>query len=112
MTLGIKLGLDPAMLYEVITNAAGRSWLFENRVPRIIAGDYSPKSAVDIFVKDLGIVTETARGETFPAPVAAAALQMFLAASGAGMGRDDDSSVARVYASLAGIELPDGGSGN
>lgn len=104
-----KQGLDLARVYEVITASAGNSWMFENRVPHVLDGDYAPKSAVEIFVKDLGIVQDMARRERFPVPVSAAALQMFLAAAGAGMGREDDASLARVYASLSGTVLPPGG---
>jgi L-threonate 2-dehydrogenase len=102
-----KQGLDLAKVYEVITASAGNSWMFENRVPHILAGDYRPLSAVEIFVKDLGIVQDMARAERYPVPLAAAALQMYLAASGAGYGQDDDSSVARVYAQLSGAKLPE-----
>lgn len=109
MTFGIKNGLDPKQLYEVIRKAAGGSWMFENRVPHILDGDYSPKSAVEIFTKDLGIVLDTARAEQFPVPVASAALQMFMMTAAAGMGQDDDASVARLYAQIAGLELPKGG---
>ncbi|MCB1720109.1 MAG: NAD-binding protein, partial [Candidatus Competibacteraceae bacterium] len=98
----------PDQVYDVITHAAGSSWMFENRVPHILAGDYQPKSAVNIFTKDLGIVLDTARAEDFPVPVAGAALQMYLMAAAAGMGQDDDTSVARVYAQLAGLQLPTG----
>ena len=101
-----RQGLDLARVYEVITASAGNSWMFQNRVPHILAGDYSPASAVEIFVKDLGIVQDMARAHRFPVPVAAAALQMFLATAGAGMGRDDDSSVARLYASIGNATLP------
>jgi 3-hydroxyisobutyrate dehydrogenase len=61
---------------------------------------------VDIFVKDLGIIQDMARSAKFPVPVSAAALQMFLMTSGAGMGRDDDASVARLYARVTGTSLP------
>ena len=91
---------------EVIKGSAGNSWMFENRVPHILEGDYTPLSAVEIFVKDLGIVQDIARQERFPAPIAAAALQMYLATSGAGMGGDDDASLARLYAQLSGTVLP------
>jgi putative dehydrogenase len=101
-----KQGLDLAKVYEVITASAGNSWMFGDRVPHVLDGDYRPKSAVDIFVKDLGIVQDMARNARFPVPLSAAALQMFIAAAGSGMGRDDDASVARVYAALAGVELP------
>ncbi len=106
MTLAAKQGLDLAKVYEVITASAGNSWMFENRMPRVLEGDYTPTSTVEIFVKDLGIVQDIARAERYPAPLAAAALQMFLAAAGAGMGRNDDSSLARVYAQLSGAKLP------
>ncbi|WP_449409376.1 L-threonate dehydrogenase [Methylobacterium komagatae] len=107
MSFAAKQGLDLAKVYEVITKSAGNSWMFENRVPHILDADYSPRSAVDIFVKDLGIVQDMARAEKYPVPVAAAALQMFLMASGAGMGRDDDASVARLYAQVSGAKLPE-----
>jgi 3-hydroxyisobutyrate dehydrogenase len=106
ITFAQRQGLDIAKVYDVITASAGNSWMFENRVPHVLDGDYAPRSAIDIFVKDLGIVQDMARAAKFPVPVAASALQMFLAASGSGMGRDDDASVARVYASLAGVALP------
>jgi 3-hydroxyisobutyrate dehydrogenase len=108
ITFAAKQGLDLSRVYEVITASAGNSWMFENRVPHILDGDYRPLSAVEIFVKDLGIVQDMARGARYPVPLAAAALQMYLAAAGAGMGRDDDSSLARIYAQLSGTPLPGG----
>lgn len=107
MAFAAKQGLELAKVYEVITASAGNSWMFENRVPHILAGDYRPLSAVEIFVKDLGIIQDMARSARYPVPVAAAALQMYLATAGAGMGRDDDSSLARTYAALSGAVLPD-----
>ena len=108
MVFAASQGLDLALVYEVITASAGNSWMFENRMPHVLAGDYSPASAIDIFVKDLGIVDDMARAARMPTPIAAAALHMYLAASGMGMGRDDDSSVARVYATLGNQTLPGG----
>jgi 3-hydroxyisobutyrate dehydrogenase len=105
-----KQGLDIRKVYEVITASAGNSWMFENRVPHVLEGDYTPRSAVEIFVKDLGIVQDMARSARFPVPMAAAALQMFLMTAGAGMGRDDDASVARLYAQVTGTALPGSGS--
>ena len=101
-----RQGLDLARVYEVITRSAGNSWMFENRIPHVLEGDYSPKSAIDIFTKDLGIVLDMAREAKFPVPIAGAALQMYLMTAAAGMGRDDDASVARLYAQLAGLKLP------
>jgi len=106
MAFAAKQGLDIKKVYEVITASAGNSWMFENRMPHVLDGDYAPRSAVDIFVKDLGIIQDMARTAKFPVPVSAAALQMFLMTSAAGMGRDDDASVARMYARVTGTKLP------
>ena len=108
VTFAAKQGLDIRRVYEVITASAGNSWMFENRVPHILDGDYTPRSAVDIFTKDLGIVLDMARASKFPVPVAGSALQMFLMTAAAGMGRDDDASVARLFARIAGLDLPEG----
>jgi L-threonate 2-dehydrogenase len=106
ITFAARQGLDLQKVYDVITASAGNSWMFENRMPNVIAGDYKPRSAVEIFVKDLGIVQDMARNARFPAPLASAALQMFLMASASGMGRDDDASVARLYGRISGTKLP------
>jgi 3-hydroxyisobutyrate dehydrogenase len=106
MAFASSEGLDLQKVYEVIRASAGNSWMFENRVPHILDGDYAPRSAVDIFVKDLGIVLDMGRANAFPVPLASAALQLFLMTSAAGMGRDDDASVARLYARIAGLQLP------
>ena len=86
MALGIRaLASIPNVLYEVISNSAGSSWMFQNRVPHILAGDYTPLSAVNIFVKDLGIVLDSAKKLTFPLPITATAHQMYLMAGAAGL---------------------------
>ncbi len=108
LALGIRAGADPQTLYDVISSSAGSSWMWQNRVPHILAGDDTPLSAVNIFVKDLGIVLDQARALTFPLPMASAAHQLFLAAAAAGHGGKDDSFVIRVWQALAGIELPGG----
>jgi len=101
-----RQGLDIRKVYDVITASAGNSWMFENRMPHVLDGDYAPRSAVEIFVKDLGIIQDMARNARFPVPIASAALQMFLMTAAAGMGRDDDASVARIYARVTGTKLP------
>jgi 3-hydroxyisobutyrate dehydrogenase len=105
MALGLKAGCDPQALFEVISNSAGSSWMFQNRVPHILAGDYTPLSAVNIFVKDLGIVLDYARKSFFPLPLSATAHQMFLQASAAGHGGEDDAAVVKIF---PGIALPAG----
>jgi 3-hydroxyisobutyrate dehydrogenase len=106
LALGIRAGADPKTLFEVISSSAGSSWMWQNRVPHILEGDDTPLSAVNIFVKDLGIVLDQARALTFPLPMAATAHQLFLAASAAGHGGRDDAFVIRFYQALTGIALP------
>ncbi|MDM0106080.1 NAD(P)-dependent oxidoreductase [Variovorax sp. J22R24] len=103
MALGLREGVAPDALYEVITHSAGNSWMFENRMAHVLAGDYTPLSAVDIFVKDLGLVLDTARASKFPLPLASTAHQMFMQASTAGFAKEDDSAVIKIF---PGIELP------
>ncbi len=103
MALGLREGVAPDALYEVITHSAGNSWMFENRMAHVLAGDYTPLSAVDIFVKDLGLVLDMARASKFPLPLSSTAHQMFMQASSAGFAREDDSAVIKIF---PGIELP------
>jgi 3-hydroxyisobutyrate dehydrogenase len=103
MALGLKAGCDPQALYEVISNSAGSSWMFQNRVPHILNGDYRPLSAVNIFVKDLGIVLDYAKKNVFPLPLSATAHQMFMSAAAAGHGGEDDAAVVKIF---PGISLP------
>ena len=103
MALGLREGVDPAALYEVITHSAGNSWMFENRMAHVLAGDYTPLSAVDIFVKDLGLVLDMARASKFPLPLSSTAHQMFMQASTAGYAREDDSAVIKIF---PGIQVP------
>lgn len=106
LTFGMTQGVSPESFLDVIPKCAGTSWMLENRAPHVVAGDYTPHSAVDIWPKDLGIVLDIAKGAKFGAPLTAAALQQYLAASGSGLGREDDAAVAKVYARNAGLSLP------
>jgi len=105
MALGLREGVDAEALYEVITHSAGNSWMFENRMAHVLAADYTPLSAVDIFVKDLGLVLDMARATKFPLPLSSTAHQMFMQASTAGFAKEDDSAVIKIF---PGIELPKG----
>jgi L-threonate 2-dehydrogenase len=106
LTLAASEGLDVAQVYDVISVSAGNSWMFGNRGRHIVDGDYTPHSAVDIFVKDMGIVTSEAAGAGASVPLSETALALFKEASAAGLGRMDDAAVAMVLARRAGIRLP------
>ena len=103
MALAAKAGIPLDLMYDVVTHAAGNSWMFENRMKHVVDGDYTPLSMVDIFVKDLGLVTDTGKALRFPLPLASTAFNMFTEASNAGHGKEDDSAVIKIF---SGIELP------
>lgn len=106
MALAAGIGLDLATVHEVITASAGNSWMFENRGAHVVAGDYAVRSAVDIFVKDLGIVAAEAADAGMKTPLTETALGLFQEAAAAGMGRQDDASVALILARKGGVRLP------
>lgn len=103
MALAARANIPLDLMYDVVTNAAGNSWMFENRMKHVVDGDYTPTSMVDIFVKDLNLVSDTAKDLKFPLPLASTALNMFTSASNAGFGQEDDSAVIKIF---DGIELP------
>ena len=105
ITFGITQGIEPKKFLEVISECAGTSWMLENRAPHIIDDDYSPKSSINIWPKDLGIVLDIAKKSNFSAPLTATAMQQFVAAAGSGLGHEDDAAVAKIYARNAGIKL-------
>ncbi|TKY44805.1 oxidoreductase YgbJ [Spatholobus suberectus] len=100
-----RLGLNTRLLFEFITISGGTSWMFENRGQHMIDNDYTPCSALDIFVKDLGIVTRESSSWKVPLHLSTIAHQLYLAGSAAGWGRIDDAGVVKVYEMLTGVRV-------
>jgi 3-hydroxyisobutyrate dehydrogenase len=100
--LAAKVGVDLKVLLDIMSGSAASSWMLKDRGPRMLQSEPEITSAVDIFVKDLGIVMEAGRDAQAAVPIAALAHQMFVAASGSGSGRADDSQVIRSYYALNG----------
>ncbi len=100
LSLAQKAGIDGGLLLEILGGSAASSWMLKDRGPRMLVDDPPVTSAVDIFVKDLGIVLDAGRSSKAALPLAAAAHQMFLAASGMGHGLADDAQVLRAYRAL------------
>ncbi|KAI1866679.1 uncharacterized protein JN550_007532 [Neoarthrinium moseri] len=92
------LGLDLARTREAILQSQGRSWMFDNRSPRMLHPEFQPiASALTIILKDTSIITSEARRAGFPTPMASTAEQVYFSGLGKGYGPDDDSSMVRVY---------------
>ena len=104
--LAAKVGVNLDILLEIMSGSAASSWMLKDRGPRMLKSDPEVSSAVDIFVKDLGIVLDTGREKKTALPIAAVAHQMFLAASGRGEGLADDSQVIRSYYAVNGTRQP------
>jgi putative dehydrogenase len=102
--LAAKVGVDLRILLEIMSGSSASSWMLKDRGPRMLESEPEVTSAVDIFVKDLGIVLDAGRDVKAALPLAAAAQQMFLATSGRGDGKADDSQVIRSYLALNGIK--------
>lgn len=99
-------GLDLADVVRVISQSAGTSWMFENRAPHVLDNDYAPRSSINIWPKDLGIVAGIAEAAGLPVPLTETALAQYRKAVEAGLGQQDDAAITRVYASAAGLKLP------
>lgn len=102
LTLAAKVGVDCRLMLDILGGSAAASWMLHDRGPRMLEADPAVTSAVDIFVKDLGLVLEAGQDARVALPMAAVAHQMFLAVSGRGDGAADDSQVIRAYRALNG----------
>lgn len=108
MAFGVAQGADPKLLFEIIKDAAGGSWMFGDRVPHMLADDYTPKSAVNIWAKDLGLVLDQAKSMSMPVPVTAAAHQVVQMAVAKGLGGQDDAAFVKVYEAFTGAKIVPG----
>jgi L-threonate 2-dehydrogenase len=95
-----RQGIDPALALELLSGSAASSWMLKNRGPRMVSDDPTVSSSVDIFVKDMGLVLDAGKSAKMGLPLAALTHQMFLAASGMGLGDKNDSQVIELYRAL------------
>jgi 3-hydroxyisobutyrate dehydrogenase len=104
MNVAERAGVSLETMHEIISVSAGNSWMWGDRGPRMMMDDPPVTSAIDIFVKDLGIVLDQGKAARQGLPLASAAMQMFLATSGLGHGAADDSQVIRAYRAMNGAK--------
>jgi 3-hydroxyisobutyrate dehydrogenase len=93
MALARRLGLDPAQVVDVVNASSGGSWIFADRMPRALAGDYAPRAAARILAKDVGIAAALAARHGVEATFAHAAHAAFEATVAAGYGEADDAAI-------------------
>jgi 3-hydroxyisobutyrate dehydrogenase len=102
LSLAEKIGVDSKTMLDILVGTSAGSWMLKDRGPRMLEADPEVTSAVDIFVKDLGIVLEAGRETKAALPMTALAYQLFNSTSGRGEGAADDSQVIRAYRALNG----------
>ena len=105
MVLGVKAGLDPRMIYEVVRVSTGASAAWELRVPRILAGDFEPGGTIDISYKDQELETAFAKRLGVPLLLANLTQQVYQMARAQGLNKQDGAAVVKVFEKLAGVTV-------
>jgi L-threonate 2-dehydrogenase len=106
MALAIRIGLNPRTVFDVVNESSGASWVFRDRITRVLEGDYEPRAALPILTKDLSLSLELARAHDFRLPLGEQAHQVFAASAASPFGAEDDAAIIKYYQSLTGINLP------
>jgi 3-hydroxyisobutyrate dehydrogenase-like beta-hydroxyacid dehydrogenase len=108
LVLGVKAGLDPQTIYEVVRVSTGTSFAFETRVPRILGRDFAPGGTVDISFKDQELETQFAKQLGVPVLLANVSQQVYQMARAAGLNKEDGSAIVKVLERLAGVTVKGG----
>jgi 3-hydroxyisobutyrate dehydrogenase-like beta-hydroxyacid dehydrogenase len=108
MVMGVKAGLDPQTIYDVVRVSTGTSYAFENRVPRMLRRDFAPGGTMDISFKDQELETGFAKQLGVPVLLANVSQQVYQMARAAGLNKEDGSAVVKVFETLAGVTVKGG----
>jgi 3-hydroxyisobutyrate dehydrogenase-like beta-hydroxyacid dehydrogenase len=106
MAMAAKLGLDLEQAADVVSASSGASWIFADRMPRALAGDYAPRAAARVLLKDVGLFVHAARQLGLSAPMAECAHEIFHDTVARGFAEEDDAAVLKRYAQAWRVELP------
>jgi 3-hydroxyisobutyrate dehydrogenase len=105
MVLGVKAGMDPRQLFDILSTSGGRSHHFLKRMPNVLAGDFTPNFSIALSKKDVSLALGLAAGLGFPMMVASAVRQVYEAAAAQGLADQDMAAVTRLYEEWAGVEV-------
>jgi len=105
LVLGVKAGLDPKTIYEVVRVSTGTSSAFERGAARMLARDFSPAGTVDISFKDQELETAFAKQLGAPLLLANVSQQVYQMARAAGLGKQDGTAIIQVLERLAGVKV-------
>ncbi|WP_339234525.1 NAD(P)-dependent oxidoreductase [Oceanobacillus sp. FSL W7-1281] len=104
-TLGVKGGVDPEIMREVILNGSGRCWALEDRMPVILDRNFEPGFTVDLHTKDISLALEVGKELQVPLYVTSLVHELFKTLQAKGEGRKDNSAVITLYEALAETEV-------
>lgn len=99
--LGVKCGMDPARLFEILSISGGRSAHFNHDFPQVLEGNYAPGFKTSLAVKDLGLILELASSQDYPARLAPVIAALYTDAAQHGSGEEHFTSVVKIYEDLA-----------
>jgi L-threonate 2-dehydrogenase len=109
MVLGIKAGLDPKVIFDMVTSGAGNSRVFELRAPMMVKNRYDDATMkIKIWQKDMAVIGEYAAMLGCPTPMFSATLPIYAAAMSTGHAMDDTAAVCAVLESMAGVDRKGG----
>ena len=97
LALGIKAGLDPRLLFDVISASSGASWIFQDRMARVLQNDFAPRACAHILSKDMTLATAMADASNCDTPIGDAALAIFRETLARGWGELDDAATIKTY---------------
>ena len=103
--LGVRAGMEPQRLHEILRTSAGRSYHFEKRFPNILARNFAPGFTVDLARKDLGLAVDMARSHDVPVPATSLLHQLYNACAALGEGPSDFAAIIKLFESWARIEV-------
>jgi 3-hydroxyisobutyrate dehydrogenase-like beta-hydroxyacid dehydrogenase len=98
MAMAARMGLAPSQVAQVVSASSGASWIFDDRMPRALAGDYAPRAATRVLLKDIGLFIHAAREFGLTAPMAECAHEIFHDAVARGYAEQDDAALLKRYA--------------
>jgi len=105
MVLGVRAGMDPARLFEILKNSGGRSHHFLKRMPNVLAGDFTPNFSIALSRKDVGLALTLAASLGMPMHVASAVKQVYETAMADGLGNQDMAAVTKLYEAWTGVQV-------
>jgi len=105
MVLGVKAGLDPRAIYEVVRASTGASAAWELRVPRMLSGDFEPGGTIDISYKDQELETAFAKHLGVPLLLANLTQQVYQMARAQGLNKHDGAAIVKVFEQIAGVTV-------